>query len=267
MGYRLNLKNPKTFNEKINWLKIYNKNPLYPSLVDKSTVKDYVAKKIGEEYVIPTYGVWDSFDEIDFDSLPDQFVLKSTNGGGGTGVVICRDKAKLDKIETKKVLLKSMQTDGKLGREWPYQYIKPRIIAEKLISDKSENGDLKDYKFMCFNGSVKCSFVCTRRGSGEGLRVTFFDRDWNKMPFERDHLSEDIPISKPQNYEEMVSLAEKLAEGNPFVRVDLYEVDGKSYFGELTYYPGCGFEKFQPKTWDAKLGELLQLDGINGGGV
>ncbi len=270
MGYPLNLDSPKTFNEKINWLKIYNRNPLYPSLVDKSTVKDYVAKKIGAEYVIPTYGVWDSFDEIDFDSLPDQFVLKSTNGGGGTGVVICRDKSKLDKAESKKALELSMNTNTRISREWPYQFIKPRIIAEKLMTSSSQDKpkDLPDYKFYCFNGEPKFCQIIRNRTSNE--TIDFYDMDWNHQSFTgltEGAVMGNIDVERPAHLDEMKSICKKLSESYPFVRVDLYVVDEKEYFGELTFFPNAGIGTFNPEEWNNKFGELLNLQGVNGGGI
>ena len=256
-GHPINLKNPKSFNEKLQWLKLYNRKPEYSKMVDKAAVKEYVAGIIGYEYIIPTLGVYDTFDSIDFDALPNQFVLKTTHGGGNTGVVICKDKASLDIISARIKLEKSLRTDTYIvGREWPYKNVKPRIIAEKYIEDQT--GDLRDYKLMCFNGNVKCSFVCSNRSSNAGVQVTFFDRDWNILPFEREH-PHRTDITKPSNYETMVRLAEKLSKNIPFVRVDFYDVAGKVYFGELTFFPGGGFEKFQPEEWDYKLGSWLNL--------
>lgn len=261
MGKKLDLENPQTFNEKLQWLKLYDRKPEYTTMVDKYAAKKYVAERIGEEYIIPTLGVWESFDKIDFDSLPDQFVLKTNHGCGG--LVICRDKSKLDKAAAKKKLTRSLKRNYfLLHREWPYKNVKRRIIAEQFIEDDT-SCDLPDYKLLCFNGKVKCSFVCSDRFSDKGLHVTFFDREWNKMPFERSYPALEEGFPKPLNYEKMVSLAEKLSVDIPFVRVDFYEVKGKVYFGELTFYPGAGLEAFQPKEWDEKLGNWINLPEKN----
>jgi hypothetical protein len=397
---KLDLNDPKTFNAKLQWLKLYDRNPFYTTLVDKYEVKKYVGDMIGEEFVIPTLGVWDKFDDIDFDKLPEQFVLKCTHDSGG--IVIVKEKEKLDKQKAKEKLENSLKKNFYyVGREWPYKNVQPRIIAEEYLVDDSgtelrdyklfnfdgetkliqydyvrftnhkrklysedwefinekltydnepeqvidkpaalntmknmarilsdgisfvrtdfyciddkvlfgeltlypgsgfekfsnitfdyklgewlklpkggviSNGNiiiyirpavddllcnsLRDYKLMCFNGKVKCSFVCSERFSDEGLKVTFFDNDWKVMPFERSHPCSKVPISKPNSFDLMIKLAETLAKDIPFVRVDFYEVGGKPFFGELTLYPGDGFEAFQPVEWDYKLGEWLKL--------
>lgn len=254
---RLNLDNPQTFNEKLQWLKLYDRKPEYTNMVDKYEVKKYIASIIGEEYIIPTLGVWDNFEDIDFDKLPNKFVLKCTHDSGG--LVICEDKSKLDKKESSKKINKSLKRNYYYhAREWPYKNVKPRIIAEKFIEDKKSK-DLKDYKFMCFNGKVKCSFVCSNRNSDNGLNVDFFDLDWNRMPFERHYPKSKLDIPKPENYDLMIELSEKLAKDLPFVRADFYEVDGKVYFGELTFFPGAGFEEFTPESWDYTLGSWIEL--------
>lgn len=395
-GKTLNLKNPVTFNEKLQWLKLYNRKPEYSMMVDKYEVKKYVAKKIGEQYIIPTLGVWNHFDEIDFDMLPEQFVLKCTHDSGG--LVIVKDKKKLDRDAARKKIEDSLSNDYYLrGREWPYKNVKPRIIAEKYMTDESEvelkdykvfnfNGEAKfiqvdygrftnhkrnlysidweyinaaiqypsdqsvqinkpekldemlmlarklsasipyvrtdfysindkiyfgeitffaeagfgkftpeqfgveigswiklpsggvlikksnwilylrnkpdeltDYKFMCFNGKVKCSFVCSERFSETGLKITFFDREWNALPFERHYPKSLKRIPKPLNYEKMIYLAERLSKDIPFVRVDFYEISGNIYFGELTFFPGNGLEIFNPEEWDKILGSWIEL--------
>lgn len=256
-GRNIDLDNPKTFNEKIQWLKLYDRKPEYTMIVDKYRVREYIARTIGEEYLIPLLGVWEDPEDIDFDALPDQFVLKC-NHNSGLGMCICKDKSKLDIQKVKAELKKGLKQDYYLsGREWPYKDVLPCVIAEKFIQDKQ--GALNDYKLMCFNGDVKCSFVCSNRFSTKGLHVTFFDRNWNVLPFERHYPSIKEGLSEPVQYAKMLELAEKLALGIPFVRVDFYEVDGKIYFGELTFYPGSGFEEFTPEEWDYKLGEWLTL--------
>lgn len=256
LGYDLNLENPRTFNEKLQWLKLYDRKRIYTRMVDKYAVKKYVAETIGEEYIIPTLGVWRNFDDINFDALPDQFVLKCTHDSGG--LVICKDKSKFDKKAARKKINRCMKKNYFWrGREWPYRRVRPRIIAEKFIQDS--DGTLNDYKLMSFNGRVKCSFVCSERFTEAGLHVTFFDRKWNVMPFERHYPKSQVPIEKPQTYEKMVVLAEKLSKDIPFVRVDFYDVDGKIYFGELTFFPGSGLEEFTPLEWDYRLGYAIQL--------
>lgn len=257
MGKRLNFKNPQTFNEKLQWLKLYNRNPEYTRMVDKYEVREYIKEKIGEEYLIPLLGVWDKFDDIDFDSLPNQFVLKCTHDSGG--LVICKDKSKLDIEAARNKINKCLKRNFYyLTREWPYKNVKPRIIAEKFMED--ENGtDLKDYKIMCFGGKVKCAFVCSDRYDEGGLRVTFFDREWNKLPFERHYPSSKREIKKPKSYEKMVGIAELLSKNMKFVRIDFYEIEGKIYFGEITFFPGSGMEEFSPDIWDYKLGEMIKL--------
>ena len=256
----LNLANPKTFNEKLQWLKINDRNSLYTKLVDKYEVRHYIAETIGEEYLIPIRGVYDSFDEINLDKLPEQFVLKCTHDSGG--LVICKDKNKLDIDLARKKINKSLKRNYYyLWREWPYKDVIPRIICERYMEDES-SGDLKDYKFMCFNGEVKCLFVCLNRNSPNGLNVDFYDLDWNPMPFERHYKRSGQKIKRPDNFEKMVELAKKLSKDIPFVRVDFYEIKGKIYFGELTFYPGTGLEEFTPDEYDEILGRWINL-GLN----
>lgn len=257
MGKGLDLDNPRTFNEKLQWLKLYDRKPEYTIMVDKYAVKKYVADIIGEEYIIPTLGVWNNFEEIDFNKLPNQFVLKCTHDSGG--LVICKDKNVLDLIKAKKKITKSLHNNFFFyGREWPYKNVKPRIIAEPYMEDNKVH-ELIDYKLMCFDGEVKCSFTCSERFSQEGLKVTFFDNDWKVMPFERHYPSSKNPPKKPLNFNKMLDFAKKLSIGIPFVRVDFYEINGLLYFGELTFFPGNGFEEFTPLEWDYKMGSWLKL--------
>lgn len=258
MGYELDLNNPKTFNEKLQWLKLNNRKPEYTMMVDKYLVRQYIADKLGEEYLIPILGVWDDPDEIDFERLPNKFVLKC-NHNSGLGMCICKDKTKLNIDKTKKKLKKGIKQDYyMLHREWPYKNVKRKIIAEKYMIEANDE-DLKDYKFMCFNGEVKCSFVCSDRFSDDGMKVTFFDTNWNVMPFERHYPKSTETIQKPINYKKMIEFAEKLSKGIPFLRVDFYEIEGKIYFGELTFFPGSGFEEFTPNEADYELGKLIKL--------
>ncbi|CAM1373801.1 ATP-grasp fold amidoligase family protein [Tenacibaculum xiamenense] len=262
MGQELNLRNPTLFNEKIQWLKLYNFKAEYTQMVDKYEVRKYVSQRIGEKYLVPLVGgPWDSFEDIDFELLPNQFVLKCTHDSGG--VVICSDKAKLDKKKARVKLNNSLNRNYYWGgREKPYKGIKPKIIAEKYLGNE-EGKELNDYKIMVFNGKAKCCFVCSERFTGDSLKVTFFDLSWNKLPFERRYPMSASPIEKPQNYELMIELAESLAREIPFNRVDFYEEKGQVYFGEMTFYPGGGMESFNPKEWDEIMGGWLELPKKN----
>lgn len=246
MGRRLHLNNPHDYQEKLQWLKLYNHDPKYTIMVDKITVKKYVAEIIGEEYVIPTLGTWDSFDQIDFDNLPEQFVLKTNHSGGNTGVVVCNEKSKLNKQETKRKLELSLRHSVySKHREWPYKNVKPRIMAEQFMTDDSEfnKGGLSDYKFTCFNGVADNVMVCTDRASGD-TKFYFYDRDWNLMPLNvrGKNTSPSFKLPKPDCMDEMFEIAGKLSEGIPFLRVDLYCINDRPYFGETTFFPASGFD-------------------------
>ena len=263
LGYKLNLKSPRTFNEKLNWLKIYNKHPEYSKMVDKKEAKEYVASIVGDKYIIPTLAVYDKVEDIDFEKLPKQFVLKCTHDSGS--VVVCKDKSILDKGAAIRKLKKGLRSNFfTITREYPYKNVKPRIIAEQYMEDNPDSQDLTDYKLMCFNGKVKCSFTCTSRYAKDGLKVTFFDTNWERMPFERHYPAEPNQICKPKSYEEMTKLAEKLADKIPFVRIDFYEIKGKPYFGEMTFFPGNGMEEFTPEEWDETLGSWIELPNKEG---
>ena len=254
---KLDLNNPVTFNQKLQWLKLHDRQERYIELVDKVKVKDYVAREIGSQYLIPTLGVWDRFEDIDFDSLPDQFVLKCNHDSGS--IVICRDKSKFDVEKARRKLTKGLKTDAFYwGREWPYKNVERKILAEAYMEDDDAE-ELRDYKLMVFNGKVKCSFTGTERFGEDGLKITFFDTDWKIMPFERHYPKSKLEIKKPLNYDEMVKLAEKLAKDIPFARIDFYEVGGTTYFGEVTLYPGSGWEEFTPSEWDKTLGSWIKL--------
>lgn len=263
MGYWPNLKNPQTYNEKLQWLKLHDRNPLYTTLVDKYAVRQYIAETIGEEYLIPLVGgPWKNAGEIDFDALPEQFVLKCNHDSGG--VIICKDKSKLDVEAAKALLNKRLNTNFYYAnREWPYKNVEPCIIAEQY--EKGETKELIDYKFMIFNGKFRCSFVCTERWSGEGLRVTFFDKDWNVMPFSRHYQRSEEEIKKPNCYDEMIEIAETLAKDLCFARIDLYEIDNQPAFGEITFFPGNGQEEFDPPEWDKRMGDWLKLPNNENG--
>lgn len=264
MGYKLNLDNPKTFNEKLQWLKLNNRKAEYTKMVDKFAVKEYVAKIIGEEYIIPTLGVWDKFEDIDFDRLPNQFVLKTTHGGGGVGVVICKDKSQFD-IEAAKIRLNKAlgHCIYKSLKEWPYKSVPRRIIAEKYMVDKvtedNPYGDLIDYKFYCFNGCVKVCMLATERFTETGVCFDYFDREFNHYPFAQGGPNSKKSIEKPELLDEMIAVATKLSEGLPHVRVDLYCVDKQIYFGELTLFDSSGFAEFDPIEWDYTFGSWIEL--------
>lgn len=257
-----NFKNPKTYNEKLQWLKLYNRKPIYTTMVDKHAAKQYVAERIGEEYIIPTYGVWESFDEIDFDALPNQFVLKCTHDCGG--LVICKDKAKLDKAAAKQKLEQCLRRNYYWNlREWPYKNVKPQIIAEKYMEDPTTQ-DLRDYKFFCFDGDVKALFIASdRQTEGEETKFDFFDMDYYHLPFQNGHPNANTLPQKPVCFEEMKRLAATLSEGIPHVRVDFYEVNGSIYFGEMTLFHWSGLVPFEPKEWDDTFGSWLTLPDKN----
>lgn len=260
MGRKLDLENPQTFNEKLQWLKIHDRNPQYTTLVDKYAVKRYVAEVIGAQYVIPTLGVWNHFDEIDFDALPEQFVLKCTHDSGG--LAICKNKGEMDKAAAKKKLEKSLKRNYYLsGREWPYKDVPPRIIAEKYMSDGIHE-DLKDYKFYCFDGKMKFMMINSDRNSEKPTKADYFDRNFQWLDFSWGYTHAAIRPDKPPRFEEMIEIAEKLSEGIPHVRVDLYECNGQIYFGELTFFDGSGFDRIDPVEWDYRIGTMLQLPAL-----
>ncbi len=258
MGKKLDLKNPKTFNEKIQWLKLYDRNPEYSKMVDKHEAKLYVADKIGEEYIVPSFGVWENFDDIDFSKLPDQFVLKCTHDCGG--LVICKDKSKLDVAAAREKINKCLKKEYFWGsREWPYLAVKPRIIAEAYMEDE-KTGELRDYKFFSFDGEAKVMFIASeRQKEGAETKFDFFDMDFNHLPFTNGHPNADVMPEKPETFDKMRELAGKLSEGIPQVRVDFYEVNGKIYFGELTFSHWGGIVPFDPEEWDYKLGDMIKL--------
>ncbi len=252
-----NLKNPKTYNEKLQWLKLYNRNPEYSRMVDKYEAKAFVAQRIGEQYVVPNLGVWDSFDEIDFDSLPEQFVLKTVHDCGG--VVICQDKENFDKVTAKKFLQRHQAINYyRYQREWPYKNVKPRILAEQYLEDAA-TGELRDYKFFCFDGQPKALFIASERQAAGETKFDFFDMDFNHMDVRNGHPNADVKPEKPACFEEMKELAKKLSQGIPHLRVDFYEMNGKLYVGELTFFHWSGMVPFEPARWDRIFGSWLQL--------
>ena len=258
--YWPDLKNPRSFNEKLQWLKLNDIHPEYGKLVDKITVKDYVVKKIGEEYLIPTIGVYNTIEDIDWNKLPSQFVLKSTCDSGG--VIICKDKNSLDIKSAVRKLRKSAKRDySRYNKEYPYKYVTHRYIAETYLSDES-GLELKDYKFFCFNGEPK--FVQLDFDRFVNHRRNVYDSKWNlidlQILFPKGH---DRVFPKPINFEDMLEIASKLSEGIPHVRIDLYNIKGKIYFGEMTFFHGSGMEPFTPREWDYVFGEHIILPSIN----
>lgn len=257
MGRRLHLDPPVTFNEKIQWLKIHDRKPIYTTLVDKYLVKKWVADRIGEEYVIPTLGVWEHFNDIDFNTLPDQFVLKCTHNSGG--VVICRNKAELNLKSAKKTIERDLSRNFYWGqREWPYKNVVPRIIAEQYLEDK-ETDSLIDYKFFAFDGDVKALFVATDRNSKKETKFDFYDANFHHLPIINGHPNARVEPAKPETFDRMKELAAILSKGIPQVRCDFYEVDGKVYFGEMTFSHYSGFVPFEPSEYDVIFGEWIHL--------
>lgn len=257
-GEKLDLENPKTFNQKINWLKLYDRKPEYTRMVDKFLVKEYVASKIGEQYIVPTLEVWDNYDDIDWDSLPSQFVIKNTKGGGSTGVVICKDKIKFNVNQAIKDLKKAEKIDiYGFSREWPYKDVKRRLIAEKYLVDESGE-QLKDYKIFCFNGEPKFVEVDYDRFTDHKLNV--YDLEWNFIDFYMSSRNDkNRIIKKPVQLKKMIEFAKILSENIPFIRVDFYSIGDKIYFSELTLYPGAGEIDFHPVEYDRILGDMLEL--------
>lgn len=259
-GVYPDLIHPKTYTEKLQWLKLHDHRPEYSKMVDKYEAKKYVSDRIGEAYIIPTLGIWDHFDKIDFELLPNQFVLKTTHDSGG--VVICKDKGSLDLKKARRVIEKSLHSNFYLRyREWPYKNVQPRIIAEQYMEDKKTR-ELRDYKFFCFDGKVKALFIASdRQNKREETKFDFFDENFVHLPFVNGHPNADVPPEKPLMFNEMKEIAERLSSGFPHVRIDLYEVDGKVLFGEMTFCHWSGFVPFNPKKWDEIFGSWLRLPG------
>lgn len=261
MGYELNLNNPKTFNEKLQWLKLYNQRPEYTVMVDKYAVRSYIADRFGEKYLIPLIGVWNDPKEIDFTTLPNQFVLKC-NHNSGLGMCICKDKSKLNIKDAKRELRKGLQQNYYLtGREWPYKNVPRKIIGEKYMFHESQpDKALIDYKFFCFNGVADSVMVCLDRETGNP-KFYFFDKKWNlkRYNIQGKKAPYNFTLPKPECISEMFSIAESLSKGIPYVRVDLYYIDGKIYFGELTFFPDSGFDLNLLPDADLYWGKMLAL--------
>ena len=250
----IDLGNPKTYTEKLNWLKLYDRNPLYSVLADKYAVRNYVKEKIGEKYLIPLIGVWNNVDEVDYENLPNSFVLKCNHDNG---VVICKNKSDFDWEKAKQVLLSHYNRNYyKKCREWSYKRIKKKIICEKYMSDANQP-ILVDYKFFCFNGKVKALFIATNRSVD--TRFDFYDRYFNHLPIINGHPNADIENEKPKDFEKMIYIAEKLSEGLPHVRVDLYYINEQIYFGEITITHFGGFTPLEPDEWEYIFGKWIEL--------
>lgn len=260
IGESLNLKNPQTYNEKLQWLKVYYRDPLYTSLVDKFKVKQFVSDIIGSQYVIPLIASWDSVEEIEWDKLPNQFVIKCSHDCGG--MIICRDINTLNIDAAKRKLKNCLKTNYYYkSREWPYKDVKTKIFAETYMED--EYGELRDYKFFCFNGEVKAMFIASDRSKITDTCFDFYDADFNHLPFTQWHPNATAVIEKPKSFEKMKELASKLSQGMPHVRVDFYEVKGQIYFGEFTFFHYGGMMPFSPKEWDYTFGIWLTLPQKN----
>lgn len=264
MGKKFNLDNPQTFNEKLNWLKLNDRKDIYTTMVDKYEAKKYVADLIGEEYIIPTIGKWNHFDEIDFDKLPEQFVLKCTHDSGGLS--ICKSKGSFNKEEAKNKINKSLKKNYYYAsREWPYKNVKPRIIAEPYLENQKGKG-LIDYKFFCFNGTPKFLYISEGLENHETASISFLDMEFKKARFKRKDYKEYEEIPKePVNFEKMKELSKILSKGIAFLRVDFYEIEGRIYFSELTFYPCSGFIPFEPEEYDKIIGDMLILPKIGKG--
>lgn len=264
MKESLDLEHPQTYNQKLQWLKLYDRKPEYTQMVDKYEAKKYVARIIGEEHIIPTLGVWERFEDIDFDKLPNQFVLKCTHDSGG--LVICKDKVQLNKEKARTLITSCLKNNYFWGlREWQYKNVRPRIIAEQYMED--ESGELKDYKFFCFDGEAKAMFIATDRSNpNEETKFDFYDMDFKHLPFTNGHPNATKSIKKPRGFDEMKILAAELSKGIPHVRVDLYDINGHIYFGEMTFSHWSGFVPFVPAEWDTTFGSWIKLPTTKLGG-
>ena len=254
-----NLDKPQTFNEKLQWLKLYDRKPIYTTMVDKFEAKGFIANIIGEKYIVPTLGVWDNFDDIDFGKLPEQFVLKCTHDSGG--LVIVRDRSKFDKKEAKKKLESSLKRNYYWnGREWPYKNVKPRIIAEIYLNDGNcHELNLIEYKFFCFDGEPRFLMVSKGEAHGDSRTNDLFDMNFKHLPVSVTFPNSQETIKKPKQFEEMIEIARKLSNGIPHLRVDTYIAGNRVYVGELTFFQTGGMCKFKPEKYNELFGEYLKL--------
>jgi hypothetical protein len=255
-GKKLNLKNPKTFCDKLNWLKLHDFKPEFTRLADKIAVRDHIKELLGEDICLPLLGVWEHYDDIDFDTLPDKFVMKCNHDSGS--VKIIRDKSSMDHAALREFFEGRLKLNPfVLGREYPYKDIKPRILVEKFMTSNTGR-DIRDYKFLCFDGIPRYMFVISDRSTD--CRSDFYDMDFNRLPIVDTYPMSDEPMEKPVFFDEMVELVTKLAQGLRTVRIDLYEIDGKIYFGEYTFYDGGGFWPKEPEEWEYRMGDLIRID-------
>lgn len=254
----LDLENPKTFTDKLQWLKLYDRNPVYTTMVDKYEAKNYVAGIIGKEHIIPTIAICDNFDDIDFGLLPEKFVLKCTHNSGG--LVVCKNKSELNMEVARERLTNALNVNYYLrSREWPYKNVKPRIIVEKYM-EECGGDDLIDYKFYCFNGEPKFLYISQGLANHATARINFVTLNWEKAEFKRDDFAEFETLPpKPLNFDKMIEFSKKLSQNIPFLRVDFYNIGGHIYFSELTFFPGAGFTPFNPNVWNYKIGEYIKL--------
>ena len=271
MGKKLNLKKPLLFTEKLQWLKLYDRNPEYTDLVDKIKVKQIVGEKIGFKHIIPTLGVWDNVEDINWSNLPEQFVLKTSHGGGGNGVVVCSSKSNFDIAYAKRKLTESLRSDiYKTQREWPYKNVPRKIFAEEYLTNQ-KTMDIPDYKWFCFNGEPVYCQVIRDRNTKE--TIDFFNIDWEHQDFvglNPNCSNTKTKIPKPINLQTQINIAKELSKGFQFIRVDLYVINSDTFFGELTFYPASGFGNFTPEEWNEKLGSLLKIPEhklTRGGGI
>ena len=267
-GRWINWKNPETYTEKLQWLKLYYRKPIFTVLTDKYAVKKYISDTFGSQYVIPLLGVWDKPEDIDFDKLPHQFVLKC-NHTSGIGLVICKDKDKLNIPKTINELNRGLKDNYYLhSREWPYKNIPRKIIAEEYKEDES-GYELKDYKFYCFNGEPFFCQVDFGKGEGKTRRDftrNIYDMDWHFMDIQYSHPNDPTRIiPRPSQFEIMKEMARKLSAGYPFLRVDFYNIGDQVLFSEITFYPIAGLGWFKPAEWDKKLGDMITLPNHRGG--
>lgn len=258
MRRRLNLEEPQTFSEKLQWLKLHDHCREYTMMVDKYAVRQYIAELIGEKYLIPLLGAWDDPNDINFDALPERFVLKCTHNSG-LGMYICRDRSSLDVSKVRRTLRQGLHQNYYLtGREWPYKDVPRKIIAEKYMVDESGT-ELKDYKINCFNGVPKYIQVMSGRSTGN-YYLNHFDLNWKPLRIPRkDHVESTQNIERPKHLDEMIEVAKKLSQGTQFVRIDLYHTPGQVYFGEITFFPLSGFLDYTDKTTDLEFGKLISL--------
>lgn len=257
MGRPLDLEHTVTYTEKLQWLKINDHNPVYTQMADKVGAKDFAARRIGSEYIIPTLGVWERAEDVDFWSLPEQFVLKCSHNSG-LGMVICEDRSKLDENRARRLLAKGLRQNYYLtNREWPYRDVKPRILAEPFLRDE-QDGELRDYKFFTFGGEPKVVYITQGRAGGE-TTADFYDMEFRHLDLKIDHEMAPVPPHRPEHFETMQKLAALLAEGTPQLRVDFYEVNGQVYFGEMTFFHCAGLAPFYPASWDRVFGDWVQL--------